>query len=233
MITVYYLENSRASRITWVLEELNVPYELKVYYRNPKTQLAPKELQQIHPAGTSPIIKDGDFVLAESGLIIEYLIDKYGKDSELTPKSTKETWHVRYGITECESNLMIAAMQLYINGIAKTRLPYGLGFIGGKIIDGINQGYSYPSLVKLLNVLDTTFANNNGYYSEGHLTGADIMYYTSITLVRREKMVQGFDTKFPNITKWLQTISVRPAFKKMESIEADVQAKKKASLAAQ
>ena len=78
MITVHHLENSRSLRIVWLLEELGLDYEIKHYARNPKTMLAPAELREIHPLGKSPVITNGATLIAESGTIIEYLVQRYG-----------------------------------------------------------------------------------------------------------------------------------------------------------
>ncbi|HXC49585.1 MAG TPA: glutathione S-transferase N-terminal domain-containing protein, partial [Candidatus Limnocylindrales bacterium] len=78
MIEVHHLNNSRSQRVLWMLEEIGVPYTIVRYERDAKTSLAPPDLKQVHPLGKSPVIRDGDFVLAESGAIIEYLVEKYG-----------------------------------------------------------------------------------------------------------------------------------------------------------
>ena len=79
MLTVHHLENSRSHRLLWLLEELEVPYQVKLYKRDAKTSLAPAELKNIHPLGKAPVITDGDRVIAESGAIIEYLVDTYAR----------------------------------------------------------------------------------------------------------------------------------------------------------
>jgi len=78
MLTVHHLGVSQSERIVWLCEELGIPYELKVYDRDPVNRLAPAEYKALHPLGTAPIITDGDVVLPESGAIIEYIIGKYG-----------------------------------------------------------------------------------------------------------------------------------------------------------
>src|SRR5271166_2428402 len=78
MVIVHHLNNSRSQRVLWLLEELGVPYEVKRYERDAKTMLAPPALLQIHPLGKSPVIADGAVTVAESGAIVEYLVDKYG-----------------------------------------------------------------------------------------------------------------------------------------------------------
>src|ERR1700744_3666548 len=85
MVVVHHLNNSRSQRVLWLLEELGVPYEVKRYERDPKTMRAPASLRAIHPLGKSPVVQDGDKVLAESGAIIEYLADTYG-DGAFAPK---------------------------------------------------------------------------------------------------------------------------------------------------
>ena len=78
MITVHHLNNSRSQRVLWLLEELGCPYQLVKYQRDARTLLAPAELKRVHPLGKSPVISDGAHTLAESGAIIEYLLDAYG-----------------------------------------------------------------------------------------------------------------------------------------------------------
>ncbi|MFZ4122669.1 MAG: glutathione S-transferase family protein [Caulobacterales bacterium] len=78
MITVHHLNNSRSQRILWILEELELDYTIKFYQRDAMTSLAPPELKAVHPLGKSPVITDDAITVAESGAIIEYLVDKYG-----------------------------------------------------------------------------------------------------------------------------------------------------------
>ena len=90
MLKVHHLYNSRSQRILWLLEELGLPYEVRRYERDPKTLLAPPELKRIHPLGKSPVITDGNKTIAESGAIVEYLIDTYG-NGKLKPKPARSS----------------------------------------------------------------------------------------------------------------------------------------------
>lgn len=94
MIILHHLNNSRSQRILWLLEELGVPCRVERYQRDAKTNLAPPELRAIHPLGKSPVIQDGDLVLAESGAIVEYLVERYGNGRFVPPRGTPE--HIRY-----------------------------------------------------------------------------------------------------------------------------------------
>lgn len=94
-ITLYWLNESRADRIAFLLEELDLPYVVQKFERR-ADKLAPADLKKIHPLGKSPVIKDGDRVVAESGFIVEYLIDKYGKDKNLKPTNEEDLFQYNY-----------------------------------------------------------------------------------------------------------------------------------------
>jgi glutathione S-transferase len=111
MIEVHHLNNSRSQRVLWMLEELGTPYTIVRYERDAKTSLAPPDLKQVHPLGKSPVIRDGDFVLAESGAIIEYLVDKYGGGRFRPKPGTREYETCRYWMHYSEGSLM---MQLLV-----------------------------------------------------------------------------------------------------------------------
>ena len=77
MIRVHHLNNSRSQRVLWLLEEITTPYEIVRYQRDKKTMLAPKELRRVHPLGKSPVIEDGGRTFVETGLIVEYLVQRF------------------------------------------------------------------------------------------------------------------------------------------------------------
>src|SRR5580693_5781761 len=94
MLKVHHLNNSRSQRILWLLEELGAPYEIVQYQRMTPVPLAPPELKKIHPLGKSPVITDGDITIAESGAIVEYILDKFGKGRLRPQMGSKD--HVKY-----------------------------------------------------------------------------------------------------------------------------------------
>ena len=127
MITVHHLNNSRSQRILWMLEELGVPYEIQRYERDPKTMLAPDSLRKVHPLGKSPVITDGDLVVAESGAIIEYLAHTYGKDS-LLPEPGGQAWlDYTYWLHYAEGSLM---PPLLLPGVQEPAKPPRRRFYG-------------------------------------------------------------------------------------------------------
>ena len=115
MIVIHHLNNSRSQRIVWLLEELGAPYRIEKYRRDPKTNLAPPELRAVHPLGKAPVLRDGDLVMAESGAIAEYLVERHGNGRLAPRRGTKE--HVRYlqWMHFAEGTLMLHLMaRLYL-----------------------------------------------------------------------------------------------------------------------
>src|SRR6476620_2558723 len=106
MITVHHLNNSRSQRVLWLLEELGVPYEVKRYQRDPKTMLAPPELKAVHPLGKSPVITDGELTLAETGAIVETLIETYGEGRLIPPAGSPNRLRYRYWLHYAEGSAM-------------------------------------------------------------------------------------------------------------------------------
>ncbi len=120
MIEVHHLNNSRSQRVLWLLEELGVEYTVVRYERDPKTMLAPPELKKIHPLGRSPVIRDGDFVLAESGAIIEYLAERYGGGRFVPQRDTREYDMCRYWLHYAEGSLMMQLLvKLYLSRVGE------------------------------------------------------------------------------------------------------------------
>jgi glutathione S-transferase len=83
MITLHHLNNSRSQRVLWLLEELGLPYEIQRYQRDPQTMLAPASLRAVHPLGKSPVITEDGQTLAESGAIVEYLVQRTAVQNSL------------------------------------------------------------------------------------------------------------------------------------------------------
>ncbi len=96
MILVHYLRVGRPLFTVWLLEELGVDYELKIYLRDPKTMRAQADLGEAHPLGKSPVIEDGVLKLAESGAITSYLIDTYDQDRVLAPSRDDRYAYAQY-----------------------------------------------------------------------------------------------------------------------------------------
>lgn len=139
MLTVHYLNNSRAQRILWLLEELELEYAVEVYERNPETNLAPPELEAIHPLGKSPVLVDGNATIIESGAIIDYLLREHG-DGRLLPEAGTVA-HEEYlqWMHYAEGSAMLPLMLRMYTG----RLPDGGEALQPRINDELNRHLGY------------------------------------------------------------------------------------------
>jgi len=160
MLTVHHLNNSRSQRILWLLEELGTPYEIVKYQRMSPMPLAPPELKAVHPLGKSPVITDDGKTIAESGAIVEYILDKYGKGRMRPKPDTDDHWKYVEWMHFAEGSAM---------------LPLLLALYCGLIGDGA---------APLQPRVDSEIANHLSYMQTGlgardffvgnELTGADI-----------------------------------------------------------
>jgi glutathione S-transferase len=175
MITVHHLNNSRSQRILWLLEELKVPYKIKRYERDSKTFLAPKELKDVHPLGKSPVITDGESTIAESGAIVEYLINNYGKDKISHPKEGKDYEQLIYWMHFAEGSMMPPlVMKLIFNRIKLSPMPFFIKPIAKKIANTVIKSYIDPNIKDNLNFIEAHL-NKNEWFSGAQFTGADIL----------------------------------------------------------
>src|SRR5690606_31556563 len=118
MITVHHLENSRSHRVLWLLEELGVPYEMKRYKREPGG-FAPAALKAVHPLGKAPVVVDGDVVVAESGAVIEYLVDSHGGGRLRPPPGTPAHRRYVYWLHYAEGSVMpLLCLKLIVGRMA-------------------------------------------------------------------------------------------------------------------
>jgi glutathione S-transferase len=155
MIVVHHLNNSRSQRVLWILEELGVAYEIKRYQRDPKTMLAPPELRQIHPLGKSPVITDGDLTVAESGAIVEYLVERYGNGRLIPPAGTPERLRYTYWLHYAEGSAMPPLLlKLVFNRLETAPMPFFVKPIARKIAHTVQSGFVDPQIKLHLDYLE-------------------------------------------------------------------------------
>src|ERR1051325_11815608 len=147
MISAHPLNNSRSQRILWLLEELELPYEIKHYQRDPKTLLAPPELRRIHPLGKSPVITDGELTLAESGAIIEYLADRYGNGRLLPAPGTPERLPSTYCRHYAErSGMPPPPLKMVSQRLPRNPVPFFVKPLLRGIAGKVQRGFVDPQL---------------------------------------------------------------------------------------
>ncbi|MDB5936736.1 MAG: glutathione S-transferase, partial [Massilia sp.] len=145
MIVVHHLNNSRSQRILWLLEELGLEYEIRKYQRDPKTMLAPPELRAVHPLGKSPVITDGDATVAESGAIIEYLLERYGNGRLAPAFGTADKLRFTYFLHYAEGSAMTPLLlKLVFDRIETSPMPFFVKPIARGIAQKVNGSYVMP-----------------------------------------------------------------------------------------
>jgi glutathione S-transferase len=213
MIVVHHLNNSRSQRVLWLLEELGLPYELRRYQRDAKTMLAPPELKRIHPLGKSPVVTDdpiGDEALAESGAIVEYLLDTYG-DGRLRPApGTAERRRFTYWLHYAEGSAMPPLLLALIFGrLPKGPMPFFVKPVAKAISGKAMQTFIGPQLRTHLDWMEGELAKRPWFAGE-EFSAADI---------QMSFPVEAFDARVgfadrPKLASWLTRIHARPAYAK-------------------
>jgi glutathione S-transferase len=217
MITVHHLETSRSQRILWLLEELGLPYELKVYKRDPVTRLAPAELKKIHPLGKSPVITDGTRVVAESGAIIEYLVETYGTSDKpelqhLWPARGSEAHHQnRFWMHYAEGSLMNwLVMKLVFGAIPTQPMPFFVRPVARAIANNVQTRLIDPNLQTALQYMEAHLSQNTWFTGE-HLAMADFQMSFAVEAA----LLRGGDVSlYPHVLAYKAKINARPAYQR-------------------
>jgi len=174
MITVHHLNNSRSQRILWLLEELGVPYEIRHYQRNSDTMRAPPELKSVHPLGKSPVVTDGDITVAETGAIIEYLLDTYG-EGRLRPAAGTEEWRrYNYWMHFAEGTLMPPlVMRLIFDRLAAAPMPWFARPIARGLVAKVRESYIDPANTSHFDYLEAELARSE-WFAGAEFSAADV-----------------------------------------------------------
>ena len=209
-ITVHHLNNSRSQRILWLLEELSLKYEVKRYERNPETMLAPDSLREVHPLGKSPVITDGELTLAESGAIVEYLVERYG-DGRLAPApGTPERLRYTYWLHYAEGSAMPPlVMQLVFNQIDQ-KTPFFLSPIARIITGEVKKTFIEPQIKQNLDYLEAELKKST-WFVGNEFTAADIQLSFPLEAAAA---YADLDESRPQLMAFLNRIHARPAYQK-------------------
>ena len=211
MITVHHLNNSRSQRVLWLLEELELPYEIKRYERDPKTMLAPPSLRQVHPLGKSPVITDGELTLAESGAIIEYLVDRYGNGKLVPTSGTSEHLRYTYWLHYAEGSAMPPLLlKLVFDQIEKSPMLFFVRPIARSITNRVKRSFIEPQITKHLDYMEAEIGKNT-WFAGNEFTAADIQISFPLEV---SVTIAGLNASRPKLMAFLNRIHSRPAYKK-------------------
>jgi glutathione S-transferase len=209
MIVVHHLNNSRSQRVLWLLEELELPYEIKRYKRDPQTMLAPTSLREVHPLGKSPVITDGKLTLAESGAIIEYLIERYGNGRLVPALGTLEHLRYTYWLHYAEGSAMPPLLlKLIFDQIEKNPMPFFVRPIARLIVSRVKSSFIEPQIAQHLDYMEAEIGKST-WFTGNEFTAADIqMSFPLEAAVARG----GLNASRPKLMAFLNRIHTRPAY---------------------
>jgi glutathione S-transferase len=211
MITVHHLNNSRSQRVLWLLEELGVPYEVKRYERDAKTMLAPPALLAVHPLGKSPVIVDGTVTVAESGAIVEYLIDRYGRGRLIPSADTPERLHYTYWLHYAEGSAMPPLLlKLVFNRVANAPSPWPISAIARRIAGTVQNGFIDPQLKRHLDYMEAELAAHL-WFAGQEFTAADIQMSFPVEVAASRA---GLNASRPRLIAFLERIRAREAYQR-------------------
>ncbi|MGJ7528299.1 glutathione S-transferase [Variovorax sp. GB1P17] len=212
MLTVHHLNNSRSQRVLWLLEELELPYEIVHYQRDPQTMLAPASLRAVHPLGKSPVVTTDDGItLAESGAIVETLIERYGNGRLAPAAGTPDAIRYRYWLHFAEGTAMSPLLlKLVFDRIETSKMPFFAKPVAKAIAAKAKSAFILPNIASHLNFMEAELGKSEWFAGDA-FTGADIQMSFP---VEASQARGGLDAKRPKLMAYLERIHARPAYKR-------------------
>jgi glutathione S-transferase len=207
VIVVHHLENSRSQRVLWLLEELGLDYEVRRYERDKQTSLAPPELKAIHPLGKSPVISDDGTVIAETGAIIEHVVERYGNGRLIPAPGSAERRRYIYWLHAAEGTVMpLLVMTLVFNRV-ETGTPWLVRPIAKAISGQVKAAYLEPNLTANLRHMEAELTAST-WFAGGTFTAADVQMSFPVEAAARASL----GGSYPKLQAFLERIHARPAY---------------------
>ena len=211
MIVVHHLNNSRSQRVLWLLEELGVEYDIKRYQRDATTMLAPASLRAVHPLGKSPVITDGDSTIAESGAIVEYLVERYGAGRLIPPPGTPERLRYTYWLHYAEGSAMPPLlMKLIFDRIEKGPMPFFIRPVARAIAGKAKSSFVEPNIARHLDFMEAELGKSE-WFAGKEFSAADIQISFPLEAAAARG---GLDSSRPKLMAFLERIHARPAYQR-------------------
>ena len=211
MILVHHLNDSRSQRVLWLLEELGLAYEIKRYQRDPATLLAPPELKAVHPLGKSPVVDDGDVRVAETGAVVEHLLDAHDHDGRLRPaRGTADSRKFTYWLHYAEGSAMPPLLLKLVFTQLPRRAPGLVRPLVRSIAAKAQSGFIDPQIKTHADWWETELAAT-GWFAGPAFSAADVMMSFPLEAAASRALDL---SAYPNIARFLQTIHARPAWKR-------------------
>jgi len=210
MITVHHLNDSRSQRILWLLEELGLSYEIVRYQRDPKTMLAPPELRAVHPLGKSPVVDDGSVRIAETGAIVDYLLEAHGDGRLKPPAGTEAARRFTYWLHYAEGSAMPPLLLKLVFGQLPRRAPGLVRPLVKSIAAKAQSGFVDPQLKAHVDYWEAELGRSEWFAGDA-FTAADIMMSFPV----EAGASRAFDpADRPRLKAFLDRIHTRPAYRR-------------------
>ena len=210
MITVHHLNDSRSQRVLWLLEELGLPYEVKRYQRDAKTRLAPPELKAIHPLGKSPVLDDGDIRVAETGAIIEYLLEIHPASGLRPAPGTDAARRFTYWLHYAEGSAMTPLLLKLIFSVLPGRVPPPARARPQAISRAMDANMIDPQIAAHTALWEAELTRS-AWFAGDAFSAADIMMSFPIEAAGSRA---GYGPDKPRLKAFLETIHARPAYQR-------------------
>lgn len=211
MITVHHLNNSRSQRVLWLLEELGLPYEIQKYERDPNTMLAPPALTKVHPLGKSPVITDGGLTIAESGAIVDYLVERYGQGRLVPAAGTPERLRWTYWLHFAEGSAMPPLLlKLIFERMKVSPMPFFAKPVAKGLANRVLAAMVEPNLKRQLDFMEAELAKSE-WFAGADFSAADIQMSFPVEAAAQRA---GLDASRPRLMAFLKRIHARPAYQK-------------------
>ncbi|TVQ33452.1 MAG: glutathione S-transferase [Wenzhouxiangella sp.] len=210
MIIVHHLEHSRSQRILWMLEELGLDYEIRLYQRDPKTRLAPPELKDVHPLGKSPVISDGERNLAESGTILEYLARQYGKGRWAPALKSDAYWDFHYWMQYAEGSLMPPLLLKLVFDTVGTKAPFLIRPLAKGIAAQVDRAFIGQQIRTHLDFVEDHLAGRE-WFVGSRISAADVQMCFPLEAARARGLV---GDQRPAIDAFVDRCHQRPAYQR-------------------
>lgn len=209
MLIVHHLENSRSHRVLWLLEELGLDYDIKFYKRDPKTDLAMDDLKAIHPLGKSPVITDGELVLAETAAILQYIAERYGDGRLSAVMGTDEQVKQNYWLHAAEGSFMPYLVTDLLTSRIGSNAPFLIRPIAKAIAVAVDKNFTNPNLYRFIKYMEAELGQTT-WFAGDEFSIADIQmgYPVEAAFARLD-----LGDDYPKLKAYLAAIRARPAYK--------------------
>jgi len=206
MLTIHHLDNSRSQRVLWLLEELELPYEVKRYTRQPDLQ-APPELRAVHPLGTSPVLAEGDLVLAETGAIVTYILQTHGRGRLQPAQGSPDGWRYQHFLHYAEGSAMPPLFLKLVLGLIPARAPVLMRPVLKGAMAAVDAKLTRPRLDRHFDYWEEALSRT-GWFAGPDFSAADVMMSFPVEAAVARVGV-GPRSRIPD---FLSRIHARPAY---------------------